>query len=193
MIESYNRSQTIRAVALILGGLPCCWLAFLFFRWAPSFVCGSFGITVPGVVGNLIGLAGLAATAVSGHRLWRDRGGLFSYHESGLYHDLGMDTAGAFMMDRYLHRVTGPAYLLGQIFLSGPLWILKARSLLHSRITRTEGLEQRLRETLDMLRSVNQWKSLDQYPEHREEILYLARMRRILFSANRGEPRIRSK
>jgi len=167
-------------------------LAYVFFRYLPALVCWQLSYPLPTVVGICIGLVGVVGAWISGYRTWKTRGGLFSYHESGLYHDLGDDTAGAVITDFYAHRVTGPAYILGQIFMAGPLWILRAWTLLHSRIPYSPQLESSLVNTLAVLRTANKWQGLNEYPNAQTEILYLAQMGHIDFSARNGVPRFKA-
>ena len=191
MISRYNHCQTLKAVVMFAGGVLCCGLAFLFFRYLPVVVAWQLGRTLPVWVGNGIGILGLAAAWFSGYRVWKARGGLYGYHESGLYHDLGEDTSGAFIVDRYAHRVTAPAYVLGRIFMAGPVGILKARTLLASRIPGSPELEARLDDALVALRSAGKWQGLADYPGLKDEVLYLARMGRIDFTAHNGIPRFK--
>lgn len=121
MIDRYNRTQIARAVFAGIGGLLCCYLAYLFFKHVPAFVASQFGHRLASSTAMVIGLLGLTAVFFSGYRVWQRRGGLYSYHESALYHDFGGGTAGAVVGDFYAHRVTGPAYIISQIFLAGPL------------------------------------------------------------------------
>jgi hypothetical protein len=193
MIRRYNQMQTIKAIFFLIGGVCCCGLAFLFFRYLPVFVAWQFGHSLPASVAVGIGLLGLAAAWFSGYRTWKAKGGLFGYHESGLYHDLGEDSAGATVVDFYAHRVTGPAYMLGQIFMAGPQGILNSLTLLRSRITRSDALETRLETTLATLQAANKWQGLNDYPEWRSEILYLAQMGLIDFSGRNGNPRFKAK
>ena len=193
MIKHYNQSQTIKAIFLSIGGLFCCWLAYLFFRYVPVFLAWQFGHTLSEHIAVCIGLLGLAATWFSGYRTWKARGGLFGYHESGLYHDLGEDSAGALVVDFYAHRVTGPAYALGQIFMAGPQFILRALTLLRSRIAHSAELEFRLEDTLQTLRLANKWQGLQDHPASRTEILYLAQMGLIDFSGHNGRPRFKAR
>jgi hypothetical protein len=193
VIRRYNRSQTIKAIFLIVGGLFCCGLAFLFFRYLPAFLASQFRYTLSTPLAVGIGFLGLAAAWFSGYRTWKARGGLFSYHESGLYHDLDGDTAGAHVVDFYAHRVTGPAYVLGQIFMAGPQFLLKAWTLLRSRITHSPDLESRLEGTLAVLRTANKWQGLNEYPGSRSEILYLAQIGLLDFSAHKGTPRFKAR
>jgi hypothetical protein len=193
MIRRYNQTQTIKAIFFLIGGVCCCWLAFLFFRYLPVFVAWQFGHALPASVAVGIGMLGLAAVWFSGYRTWKAKGGLFGYHESGLYHDLGEDSAGAAVVDFYAHRVTGPAYMLGQIFMAGPQGILNSLTLLRSRITCSDALETRLESALAALRVANKWQGLQDYPEWRSEILYLAQMGLIDFSGRNGNPRFKAK
>jgi len=193
MIRRYNQRQTIKAIFYLMSGVCCCGLAFLFFRYLPVFVAWQFGHTLSKAIAVAFGLLGLAVVWYSGYRTWKARGGLFGYHESGLYHDLGEDSAGALVVDFYAHRITGPAYLIGQIFMAGPLGILKSFTHLRSRIARSDVLEARLESILAALRTANKWQGLQDHPEWRREILYLAQMGLIDFSARNGNPRFKAK
>lgn len=134
----------------------------------------------------------LAVLTVSGFRSWKAGGGLHGYHESALYHELDLNSGGSMMVDLYAHRVTGTAHLLSQIFMAGPLCLLRAGTLWASRISSESGLEQRLGDTLSMLREINKWQPMTEHPDHSEEILYLARMGKIDFSAIKQIPRIKA-
>jgi hypothetical protein len=136
--------------------------------------------------------AGLLIAIISGYRLWKEKGGTYGYHQSALYHDLGDEHVGAALVDFYAHRITAPAYVISQIFLAGPLLLLRAITLFASLIPKAAGLENRLIEFLAALRSANKWQALADYPDRRTEILYLARMGLIDFSDNKGSPRIKA-
>jgi hypothetical protein len=193
MISRFNRIQTIKAIFLSMGGLFCCWLAYLFFRFVSVFLAWQFNHTLPTSIAFGIGLFGLGAAWFSGYRTWKANGGLFGYQESGLYHDLGEETAGAFLVDFYAHRVTGPAYILGQIFMAGPQGILRSLTLLRSRIASSAELETRLENTLELLRAANKWQGLNDHPKLRSEILYLSRMGLIDFNDHNGIPRFKAR
>jgi hypothetical protein len=192
MIARFNITQTFLAILCFVGGLVCFCLAYLFFRYMPAFVAAQFKYPYSPVMAN--GVAGIALliVAFSGYRVWRKKGGFYGYHESALYHDLGEDTAGAVVVDFYTHRITGPAYVLGQIFLAGPLLLLRAGTLMASRIPNNGELERRMKFALMELRRINKWQSLGEYPHMRQEILYLARMGLIDLSAHKGAPRIKA-
>jgi len=191
MVRRYNTLQISKAALCLAGGLICLWLAWLFFRYLPPFVAYNFGFRWSPVMANSLAAVCLIGVAVSGYRTWKAQGGLRGYHESSFYHDLGADSGGAFFTDYYAHRVTAPAHLLSQTFLGGPLLLLKVRTLLASLIPATAGLESRLQDALNRLRKANKWQPLSDYPDIKTEVLYLAQMGLIDFSAFKGEPRIK--
>lgn len=192
MIFRFNIAQITAAVFCILGSAMGYLAAYLFFRHVPAFIARSFGIPL-----SSLAFAGFAAVVLcvltySGYRLWKTRGGFYGYHESALYHDLGENSGGGSAMDFYAHRVTGPAYMLGQLFAAGPLLALRAWFYFRSIIPVESGLEERLRDVLARLRSLNKWQGFRDHPDDVKEILLLARMKKIDFSAAKGEPRFRA-
>lgn len=193
MIRRYNQSQLRRMALSFTGGLICCFFAYVFFRHIPALVAGQFGFPLTPLVGNIITALGLSAVAMGGYRTWQAGGGLRGYHESSLYHDLGEESAGAVWLDFYAHRITGPAHILSQLFVAGPLLLLRAGTLLASRIAHSAELEGRLHAALMELRKANKWQSISEYPHAMPEILYLARMDLIDFSAYEGRPRIKAR
>lgn len=192
MIRRYNRYQQFLTACFLLGGLFCYFLAFLFFRHVPVFIAYQFGIPLSSGMANTVAALGLAAVSFSGYRSWRAGGGLLGYHESALYHDLGEDTAGAFAVDFYAHRITGPAHVISQVFLAGPLFLLRVPTIITNLLPTTAGLEDKLRETLTTLRTANKWQPITHYPNLKTEILYLAQIGKIDFSTAKGIPRIKA-
>ena len=124
----------MKAFLALLSGLMCSYLAYLFFRHIPTFVAAQFGYVWSPATSDLIVTACLILIAVSGYWTWLLKGGSYSYHESSLYHDLGTDTAGAYVVDHYTHRITAPAYIISQVFLAAPLQLLRCYTLLASRL-----------------------------------------------------------
>ncbi len=164
----------------------------MFFRYVPVLIAHQFSIPFSNQMANSTAVLGLAAVSFSGYRRWRAGGGLQSYHESALYHDLGEDTSGAFVVDFYMHRVTGPAHLISQVFISGPLCLLRVPTIFTSLLPDTAQLESRLVETFKILQTANKWQPITDYPNLQTEILYLAQIGKIDFSAAKGVPRIRA-
>ncbi|SKA83972.1 hypothetical protein SAMN02745166_00966 [Prosthecobacter debontii] len=190
MIADYNRHQLIKAVLLAFVGLLCYGIAWLFFSYGLRFVFYSFKFDVSFVSGSVI--VALGAISWSGYRHWRNGDGFKSYLESSLFHDLGEDSAHAVMMDCYARRVTGPAYVLSQIFLGGPLLLLRAWKHFVQRLPDSSQMERRLTDTLKVLQAAGKWQSIQEYPDLRQEILMLAQMQKIDFSAHKGVPRIKA-
>lgn len=192
MILRFNILQVAAGLACVAGSVLAYGAAYLFFRYVPAFIAHQFRMGWPAWVFVAFSAAVLVVVTISGYRLWKTRGGFYGYHESAIYHDLGGDSGGGSAMDFYAHRVTGPAYLLGQIFAAGPLLALRAWHHFRNLVRSDFGLETRLAELLTRLRLLNKWQGLREYPKEELEILLLARMRKIDFSARRGEPRFRA-
>lgn len=191
MIRQYNRSELLLGISSVLAGAFGYGCVYLFFRHAPEYVLAKFGIRGPDSWFVACSLVVLVLISASGYRLWKRRGGFCSYLESGLYHELDLSSGGACAADHYAHQVTAPAYLLSQLFLSGPLMTLRGIARFKNRIDPDPSVEHRLEQTLAMLRSINKWQSLSEHPGNEDAILLLAKMGRIDFSTARG-PRFKA-
>jgi hypothetical protein len=190
MISTYNRSQVIKAVFLALAGVVCYLIAGMFFKYGLSMIFGGFHL--PEVWIPWLLFAALMVISWSGYHQWQQGDGFKTYIESSLFHDLGDDSASAVWTDNYARRVTGPAYIVSQVCLGGPLFLLKALKHIQQRLTPEPELEARLQEVLTILRAANKWQAIVEYPQHRREILMLTQMRQIDFSAHKGIPRIKA-
>src|SRR5690606_10560520 len=129
------RKELLLALLKAFGSLICYALAFAFFYWA--FLLTGSMLTPPELVrwAPWLTIATMLVITYSGYRTWRTRGGYYRYDESGLYHRTDAGRAAALhLAGANTHTVTGPAYLLGQLFLSGPLLALRALTHLHNRI-----------------------------------------------------------
>lgn len=115
--------------------------------------------------------AALLVITASGYRQWQQGEGFQTYVESSLFHDLGEDSGSALWADRYARQVSGPAYVVSQVCLGGPLFLLKAWKHFQQRLVVEPGLEEKLKELLSLLRAANKWQSIDEHPQHRREIL----------------------
>lgn len=129
---------------------------------------------------------------VSGYLSWRRGLEFTSYVESNLFHDLGDSAGGGVAVDQYARQITGPAYLLSQVFLGGPLFLLRAVKSLRQRLPESHELEDRLDVMLKTLRKANKWQGMNEYPGHEQEILMLAQMKQIAFSGFKGVPRFKA-
>ena len=77
MISRYNWIQSIKAMLLMVGGVVCCGLAFLFFSCLTIFLARQFRYPLPPMLPLTIGLVGVAAAWLSGYLTWKRRGGFF--------------------------------------------------------------------------------------------------------------------
>ncbi len=155
MIARYNFIQIVRALLALVGGLISFYLAYLFFRYMSAFVAWNFHSAWSPQTAKLIAYLCLVLISVSGYRTWRTGGGFYGYHESALFHDLGENSASAVVADYYARKLTGPAYYLSQLFLAGPLLLLRAGTLVKGMLPNDPELENRLKDTLVILKSAN--------------------------------------
>ena len=141
-----------------------------------------------------IAIAALAGVTWSGYHTWKRGQGFQTYVESALYHNLAgaADTGGAEVVDYYARQVTGPAFVLSQIFLGGPLFALRGWRHFQQLLPNEAGLEQKLHSMLGILRQANKWQAITEYPGQEREILMLAQMKKIDFSAHKGIPRFKA-
>ncbi len=193
MISAFNRSQIVWAVFGLAGSAVCYVLAWLFFEYGATMALHAFGY--PTGSAPWIAFAALGGITFSGWRTWKNGEGFQSYAESALCHDFGgaANTAGAHVADYYAGRVTGTAYVLSQIFLGGPLLLLKNLHRIRTRIPEEAGLEQKLAHLLVVLHAANKWQGLADYPGQEREVLLLNLMKKIDFSQHKGNVRFKAK
>lgn len=193
MIAEFNRRQVVWGVLGIAGGLVCYVLAWLFFRYGAAMALHAFGFSTGSA--PWLAFAALGGISFSGWRTWKKDEGFQSYSESVFYHDLGSaaDTAGAHIVDHYAGQVTGPAYVLSQLFLGGPLLLLKSIHRLRSRIPDDAGLEPKLAHLLAVLHAAGKWQGLADYPGQEREVFLLNRMKKIDFSQHKGKVRFKAR
>lgn len=192
MIFRYNLQQIALSLVCTLGSLVGYAAAYLFFRYVPIFIADQFRqVLAPWLPFASVAL-GLLVVTVSGYRVWRKQGGFYSYFDSGLMQTVGYSVPGFVAFGDRANQVSGVAYILGQLFLAGPLMALRAAGHFRNYIASEPGQEERLAEVLTALRKLKQWEDLRHHPEEQREILLLAKMRQIDFSAMRGQPRFRA-
>lgn len=192
MISTYNRSKLIRAALFLLVSLTSFTLAFFFFRFGAALTLKLAGWSTSW--SYWIALAALAGVLWSGLHTWRSKQGFQVYSESSFYHDIGgaSGTTGGHAVDYMAREYTGTAYVLSQIILSGPLFLMRGLQELRMRLPQEAGLELKLNETLNALRQANKWQGMGDHPGREKEILLLARMKQIDFSVHSGQPRFKA-
>ena len=160
MITTYNRNQKLLATINLIAGLCLLIVAAGFFYLAFGFILKSFGITHDETL--VIGLAAGAMLIIfiSGFLNHRSGVGTYGYHESDLF--LQSVSSGGGIAEHYAGRVSAPAYLLTQVFLSASLQWLKARDRLRSLLKDDPELEQRLKLLLEDIDSTSKWHPIKQ-------------------------------
>jgi hypothetical protein len=135
-------------------------------------------------------LTGLLVVTLSGWRKWRRQGGGHDdYWDTDLYPGLTIETGGAYAVEHYATRVTGPAYLLTQLFLAGPLQWFKGCGPLRALIPHEVGLEERLKGLKEEIEAKGKWHAASAYAGREREFGYLVRMGLVDFSARKGSVR----
>ena len=132
---------------------------------------------------------------LSGWQTWKSGQGFENYGESVFSPDLtGSDeTMWARKMDNPGQELRGTAYVLSQLFLSGPLLMLKSLERLKSRMPEEAGLESKLADMLEVLCVANKWQGLADHPGKEREIWLLGRMKQIDFSQYEGRVRFKAR
>lgn len=194
MIEKHNTKQMLMAALYVLLGLSAYfagyWLLRFFFWffhfWLIHWNIGSWAMH--GII-----LLFLLVATWSGYRMWKQRGGLASYYDSGLFVELDADTGGARTVEYYTDRVTAPAYAISQLLMAGPLCLLRARAHWLNRVQSRPGMNEILTDMLTRLRAVRKWQGLKDYPapDH-ETIMLLGKIGVIDFSLAKGSPRFKA-
>lgn len=185
MIDQYNQRQVIRGITAALLSLIAYVVAFYFFKFAWLLITSSFSDTVRSY-DTAFAIACLGIVTVAGIRHGRTGKGHYGLEDSGLQVQIDADSGGAFFTELYANRVTTPAYLLSQVFLAGPLQLIKCMRCFRSRLEAQLGLENRLLELQKEVESRPKRHPLSEYLGRESDIFLLARMDRIAFSARKG-------
>lgn len=186
MIARYNALQTLRAMfALCLGA--CAFVAAWFvFKWVAVFSINRLGGHITEQHGALIAWGSILLVAISGFIRWRNGGGHHLFHESGMMITAEPQTGFGLHIHTEANRVAAWSYLLGQVFLAGPLQILGACTKLRERIPASPQLEAELLAFRDELRAKNRWAQISDYPGRELHVTYLSRLGLIDFSPRKG-------
>ncbi len=185
MIERYNREQLLRGVLNFVLGAIILGITWLFFRVVASVVLGSFWKHAP-ISYDMMATGLTAAVFVSGAIQWARGGESYRvFKDTDFYASLDHVSTGAFLVKHGVHRITGVAYLLSQIFLGGPWQICTGYTRLRSRLPNDPKLEARMREVLGWMRTSGQWETAMKYRDNAEELGALIRCGFVEFSATK--------
>ena len=191
MIAAHNLKQVVLALVSFLAGILGFVLAFYFFRFAFAIVTNAFGLKGAATYSSAFAAVMLLITGLTGFFRWKSGNGLYGYSDSSLFINLDPVSGGAVATDRLANRITGPAYILTQVFLVGPLQLLSAYTRFRSIIRPDRLLDARLSELLNRVRAKNKWEGIFEYPEEEREVALLIRMGKLDFS--RTKMRFRAK
>ncbi len=182
-ITQFNQRQVLRA--LVAGSLSVVGtlLGFGFFYFASARIWRFFSEPVPRGACLAIALGALGLIFLEGLRRARAGKGLYDFSESPGHLGLGSSSGGAMMIEMEVTtQVTGPAYILTQIFLCGPLQWQKMHTLLTSRFPATQATAEELERLLSDLGLKRGWQSLRKFETQRASIKKLIDMELVDFS-----------
>ena len=186
LINRHNSRQTtlaVLAVVISLGGTCGAYVFFNFLARQIAFLVFDYkGGFLPFVITMLI----LAMIYWEGFRRFKAGLHQYGFEESPFFLDLDWSNGGAMFVEMEMTRITGPAYVLTQIFLGGPLHLMKARAFLANRIEPHVGLAQDLQQLLDTVRTTPKWHSIEKYREDYTGLRQLISMNLVEFSARKG-------
>ncbi|MEM8955031.1 MAG: hypothetical protein AAGD22_12845 [Verrucomicrobiota bacterium] len=189
VIQRHNAKEVLMSALNFVFGLMAYGLAGLFFYFAVRMVARQFDWELSGGLHWGIVLAGLSGVTITGWRKWKRGEGHDEYAETDLYFGLAPETSGAQVVEHYATRVTGPAYFLSQLFVAGPLQLLRGYHRLRRLIPREAGLEERLNHFRGEIEAVGRWHAASTYPGRERELGYLVRMGLVDFSPRTGKVR----
>ncbi|WP_338289613.1 hypothetical protein [Luteolibacter sp. LG18] len=187
MIRRFNQALAFRslwAFFLSLAGYAMAagfvWLFLLLMGdtlhvqnwWLPAGIVGFWGVVTS-----------------SGWRRWRSGLSYYGAVDALGFLDLDESHGGALLVQNRSAQVTGIAYALSQVFLSGPLQALKAVSLLRARLPEDVLTEERLKDLLEGIRAKGSWHSIDTWAGREGDVSALIRMGMVEFSSTKGRLR----
>lgn len=103
-------------------------LCYGFFWAAGWFMLYSFLKTTPREYAHLAGIIAVLIATLSALNLLREARSFYEAEKSPLVGTGRHDSTASRLFEHYGNRVTGTAYLLGQLFLAGPFCMIKAAS-----------------------------------------------------------------
>ena len=191
MIARHNLRQSLLAVLSLCIGLCAFAAAWWFFKFATAFSIQRLGGNVSAPLLSLIAWTCVALIALAGFLRWRNGGGYHRFDESGLMITAEPRTGVSLDVHETAERIGAWTYVLGQIFLAGPLRVLRAFEHWKSRIPNSPVLENELIALHGQLRAKNKWLPVSEFAGREQHIVYLARLDLIDWSPRKGTLRAR--
>ena len=186
VIARYNLRQTLLAILSLAVGVFAFAAAWYFFDFAFAFAIQRLGGNVTAPLQSLIAWICVASIALVGYLRWRKGGGYHHFHESGMMPTVEPHTGLGLEVHTKANRLGAWAYLLGQLFLAGPLQILGAYDRLQRRIPDSPLLENELIAFRDKLRAKNRWLPISDFTDREQQLAYLSRLGLVDFSPRKG-------
>lgn len=193
MIAEFNRRQIVWGAVGLAGSMVCYVLAWVFVQQVATALLGAFNLSAAHA--TWLSWLMVIVMTFSGWRTWKSGQGFENYAESVFSPDVirSDERMWARKIDNPGQELRGTAYVLSQIFLGGPLLMLKNLHRIRTRVPAEAGLEQKLAHLLSVLHAANKWQGLADYPGQEREVLLLHLMKKIDFSQHKGNVRFKAR
>ena len=186
VIARYNLRQTLLAILSLVVGASVFALTWWFIRVVSGEAIRACGWDTSPLQRSAIAWACVIIIALVGFFRWRQNEGHYRFDESGLMPTAEPRSGISLAIHERANRVGAWSYMLGQLFLAGPLQILRASDRWKSRIPNSPTLESELIAFRDELRTKNRWLSISDFAGRETQIAYLARLELIDWSPRKG-------
>lgn len=187
MIAKYNAGLILRALLAVVLSIISYIITIAFFYFAFSYVSKQFDLEITKLVILLATSGCVIFITVTGLIRWRAGIGHDGYESMDPFSGIDHVSGSSMVVAHYAGRVTGPAHVISQIALAGPIQLMKVITSIRSIVPRDAKLEAELRSVLDDLRSFGKWRSIGNYAGKEKEISLLVRMELIDFSPRTGK------
>jgi hypothetical protein len=177
LIPAFNSRQIALAIWNFCLSAVSFAICYGFFYFAAYWLISQFRVSSLAGREPLFAVGLVILTAFLGWLRAREDKGLYGFHESGVFLNADPTTGVGYLAQRDIQRVTGPAYVLSQIFLAGSLQLLRGLTRLRDLLPPSEELEASLVATLAEIRRRNKWEGSEDYPQQVREVFLLNRMK----------------
>jgi hypothetical protein len=173
MVQRFNCHQILLGTLNVVIGFWIVVLAWFFFRYVTEIAFRAFwpGEPIPPTTVAYV-ICGLLL--FTGIWQWRRGEGYQVFADTPFYAAIGETESGA-MTQLYVHRVTGLACALSQIFLAGPRQLCTGITRFRFLLSTDPELERRMSELLASMRAIAQWEPATKYANQAVELGALIR------------------
>lgn len=186
MIKTFNRQQVLYGCLRAALSLFLFAITYTFFHFIASLFVEEFELDVAPKVIISIASACVLGVAATGFFRWKNGQGHFTMAEANIPDNTDTSLLNWHVYQKDLTSNATSVYLLTTLFLAAPIQLLKAYDHFQSLIPQDSALETRMLEFLNQLQAINQWQDFNAHPGWERELIFLIKMGRIQYSAQKG-------